>query len=102
MSHPISASIGPMPVHGNRGWTTRPESRLPLKGETSGTAPIALRNRYGAEHLSRRSPLDAHLEELKERCVLRDELVSESRCLGCGVGGALLPKKATADFVTRK
>ena len=42
MSHPISASIGPMPVHGNRGRTTRPKSCLPLKGETSGTAPIAL------------------------------------------------------------
>jgi hypothetical protein len=34
-------------------------------------------------------PLDAHLEELKERSVLRDELVSESRRLGCGVGGGL-------------
>jgi hypothetical protein len=36
-------------------------------------------------------PLDAHLEELKERSVLRDELVSESRRLagGCWVTGCL-------------
>jgi hypothetical protein len=43
-------------------------------------------------------PLDAHLEELKERSVLRDELVSESRRLGCGVSGGL----ASGKLVTRR
>jgi hypothetical protein len=38
-------------------------------------------------------PLDAHLEELKERSVLRDELVSEPRRLGCGVSGGLASEK---------
>ncbi len=42
MSQPISASIGPMPVHGNLGWTTSPKSCLAVRGEMSGTAPIAL------------------------------------------------------------
>ena len=42
ISHPISASIGPIPAHGNRGWTTRPKSGLAVSGETRGTAPIAL------------------------------------------------------------
>jgi hypothetical protein len=37
--------------------------------------------------------LDAHLEQLKERCVLRDELVSESRRLGCRVSGAFAPEE---------
>jgi hypothetical protein len=33
ISQPISANIGPMPTHGNLGWTTRPKSGLAVKGD---------------------------------------------------------------------
>jgi len=42
--------------------------------------------------------LDAHLEQLKERCVLRDESVGESRRLGRGVSGIFASEEGDRRF----
>ncbi len=83
MSHPISASIGPMPSPRKPRLDDKAEilSAGQRGDERDGTdrAPgIDMEQNISAVVVA----LDAHLEELKERCVLRDELVSESRRLG--------------------
>ena len=88
ISHPISASIGPMPVHGNLRLDDKAEilSAGQRGDERDGTdrAPgIDMEQNVSAVVVA----LDVYLEQLKERCVLRDELVSESRRLGCWVSG---------------
>ena len=77
-----------IPVHGNLGCTTTQKSLSPGQGGdrwhgTHRTPGIDVRSKT----THRRIPLHAHLEELKQRYVLPDELLCEPRRLGRRVRG---------------